>query len=81
MKSTPVINALWIGICSNLLESLLVHEDEVATFLVEILVGAVFYTHVFQFLADVEAAFNHVSVDNVLELCAHERIALSRLYV
>ena len=65
----------------DLVKSLLVHKLVVVAVMVEVLVGAAFHAHVFQLLADVEAALQHVSVHHVLQLGAHKRITLSRLYM
>ena len=65
----------------NLVKSLLVHELVVVTVMIEVLVGTTFYTHVFQFLTDVETAFQNVTVHHVFQLSAHESITFSRLYM
>lgn len=65
----------------NLLECLLVHEDVVATFAVEELIGTMLDAYVFKLFADVEAAFEHTAVNHVLELRAHERVALAGLHM
>lgn len=65
----------------HLVECLLVHEDVVAAICIEILVGAALHTHVLEFFADVEAALEHAAVDDVLQFCAHEGVALAGLHV
>ncbi len=65
----------------NLLESLVVHEDIVVAVGIEILERAALHSYVFEFLADIEAAFEYAAVDNVLELSAHESVAFAGLYV
>ena len=65
----------------NLLESLLVHEDIIATVGIEILIGTTLYANVFEFLADIEATLEHAAVDHVLKFGAHEGVAFTGLYV
>ena len=65
----------------DLLEGLVVHEDVGVALGVEVLVGAALYAYVLELLADVEAAFEHSAVDDVLELGAHEGVALAGFYV
>ena len=65
----------------NLLVGLVVHEDIIATVGVKILIWAALHSHVLEFLANVEAAFENSAVNHVLKLCAHESIAFAGLYV
>ena len=65
----------------NLLESLIVHEDVVVAVGIEVLERAALHSHVFELLADVEAAFEYAAVDNVLELGAHKSVAFAGLNV
>ncbi len=64
-----------------MVESFLVHEDIVITLAVKELVGAAFHTYVFEFLADIEAAFEHTAVYHVFQLGTHESVALARFHV
>ena len=65
----------------NLLKGLVVHENVVLAFHVEVLVGTTLYTYVFKLLTDVETALKHVAGDNVLQGCAHDGVTLSRLHM
>ena len=65
----------------NLVKSLLVHELVVVTVMIELLVGTTFYTHVFQFLTDVETTFQNVAVHHVFQLGTHEGITLSLIHI
>ena len=65
----------------NLVVSFLVHEDIVASLLVEELIRATLHAYVFKFLADVEAAFDNVTINNVFQLSAHESVAFTWFYV
>src|SRR5699024_2565160 len=49
--------------------------------MIEVLVRAAFHTHVFQFLTDVEAAFEDVTVDYIFEFCTHEGVTLTGFYM
>ena len=65
----------------NLLEGLVVHEDVVLAFHVEELIAATLNAHILEFLADVEAALQHVAAHHVLESGAHDGVTLARLHV
>ena len=65
----------------NLLVSLVVHEDVVLTLLVQELVRTTLYANIFQFLADIEAALQNATVNNVFELNAHNRVALAGFHM
>lgn len=65
----------------NLLVGFVVHEYIIAAVCIQVLVWTTLYTHVFELFADVEAAFEHTAVNHVLELRAHERVALAGLHM
>ena len=65
----------------NLVVCLLVHEDIVLALLIEVLIRTTLYTNVLQLLADIEAALQNSAVNNILQLYAHESVALTRLYM
>ena len=64
-----------------MLESFLIHEDKLFALLVKVLVRATLHAYVFQFLPDVESAFDHIAANDVFQGRAHDRIAFPGLYV
>lgn len=64
-----------------LLVCLLVHEDKARRVFIKVLVGAVLYAHVFKFETHLECAFENTAVGHVLQLCTHNGVAFSWLYM
>ena len=65
----------------NLVVCLLVHEDIVLALLIEVLVRTTLYAYILELLADVEATLQNATVNNVLQLNAHESVTLAWFYV
>jgi len=64
-----------------LLEGFLIHKDIIFAFFVQELIGTTFYPHIFEFFADVETTFKHITVDYIFQFCTHESVAFSGFYM
>ena len=65
----------------HLVERFLVHEDVVRAFHVEVLVGATFYTYVFESFANVETLFEYATIYNIFQRGTHDGVTLAGLYM
>ena len=65
----------------HLLESLVVHEDVILTFFVQILVRTALYAYILQFLTDVETALQNATVHYIFKFNTHNCVTLTRLHV
>ena len=61
----------------HLLVSLLIHEDIILTLLVKILVWAALNAYILKFLANVEAALQNATINNIFELNVHDCVTLA----
>ena len=65
----------------NLVVSLLIHEDVVLSFKIEILIGTALNTHILKCFTNVETLFKYTTIYYVLKGSTHDGVSFSWFYV